>query len=89
MQACSGRSGDVGRIEWYVVPGLVLDGAIKWGVWDAPHTIYLTREVVHHTDGRPAWQPWAVATVKHEMLHDLTGPAHGAVFDRCGVRDPR
>lgn len=88
MEQCSGARGNWGRIEWYIVPTdeLYLDGKRKLGVWSEPHTIYLAAEVVQHTDGRPPWQPWARVTVMHEMLHDLTGPDHGPVFDQCGVR---
>ncbi len=88
MEACSGRTGDWTRIRWFVVPTdeLVLDGRPKQGVWRDPHTVYLAAVVVQPSDGRPAWQPWTQRVVKHEMLHDLTGPEHGAVFDRCDVR---
>lgn len=90
MEHCSGRSADLARVIWYVSPTLEVRNAPAWGAWQHPHLIYLASEVVSHTDGRPPWQPWAQAVVKHEMLHDLTGTtSHGPAFDRCGVREIR
>ena len=88
IERCSGRTGHWTRIRWFVVPTdeLVLEGRPKYGVWSDPHTVYLATVVVQPTDGKPPWQPWTQRVVQHEMLHDLTGPEHGAVFDRCGVR---
>lgn len=83
MEACSGRSGDPGRVAWYAVPpdsGAFFrwDGAARAGLWVRPHAIYLAA-------------PYAAdpLLIQHEMLHDLlqTG-THPDAFTRCGVRYP-
>ena len=87
-QACSGLTGDLQDIEWYVVPADSAGGF--WcedgpdhacaGEWVAPHSIYLAGPNRTYPQGYSA-DEW---TVRHEMLHDLVGRAgHPPVFDQC------
>lgn len=81
IETCSGLSGDWRRVEWYVVPAgqIVWDGTHYSGVWQPPHTIYISDVVLEHLDRY-------ATTVKHEMLHDLRGRGgHPPVFETCGV----
>lgn len=60
------REGDFEEITWRLVPGAGWydwsQGGFVWGLWSAPHTIYLASAY--------ASQPWLV---RHEMIHDLRG----------------
>jgi hypothetical protein len=91
VEQCSGLSGDLARVEWYVVPceageagfpcEVTADG-LCGGEWLPPHTILL--------GGPNQILPGGYAddefTVKHEMLHDLTGSAdHPDLFTNCHV----
>jgi hypothetical protein len=85
---CSGLTGDLRQVEWYVVPA-ERDGGF-WcadgpdhtcaGEWVAPNSVYLAGPSRTYPDGYAA-DEW---TVRHEMLHDLVGqPGHPPVFDDC------
>ena len=85
---CSGLTGDLQDVEWYVVPA-DSDGGF-WcedgpdhtcaGEWVAPHSIYLAGPNKSYPQGYAA-DEW---TVRHEMLHELVGrPGHPRVFDDC------
>lgn len=87
-EACSGLTGALDDVDWYVVPA-DSDGGF-WcedgpdhtcaGEWVAPHAIYLAGPNRTYPDGY-AVDEW---TVRHEMLHDLVGrPGHPPVFDDC------
>jgi hypothetical protein len=87
-QECSGLTGDLQQVDWFVVPADG-DGGF-WcedgpdhtcaGEWVAPHAIYLAGPGKAYPQGY-AVDEW---TVKHEMLHDLVGqPGHPDVFDEC------
>ena len=75
-QACSGLSGDLGRVEFYVVPGVdafpTKEGA-KVGLWTREGNstrIVIAGNFVDHE-----------MVVRHEMLHDLLGrEGHPAEF---------
>lgn len=72
MEQCSGKTGDMNRVQWFQVAKLdTPDGKFHTGWWESPHAIYLTQ-----------FDSWIV---KHEMLHDLTqSPVHGPIFAACG-----
>jgi hypothetical protein len=67
-EACSGRSGDLRAVRWYVVPDvqtIEVDGARYDGFWfSGPDRIVLAD--AHRLDG---------LLVRHEMLHSLLGKA--------------
>lgn len=84
ISECSGESGDINEVRFYVVvrPLLLLgnafpcgNGLVCNGLWEAPHDITLA--------------PGHVGTetlVKHEMLHELIRVAgHPPVFAECDV----
>jgi hypothetical protein len=60
MQACSARSGDFSRINWYTAGTIIGGDAIARGSWAAPHDISIVRGFED-----------AALTVQHEMLRDL------------------
>lgn len=65
---CSGRTGDLHRIRWFVVPGdgFACPGGECVGRWQDGHDIYISE----------AWLDNEMV-VRHEMLHDLLGkPGH-------------
>jgi hypothetical protein len=89
VEQCSGVTGDVGRINWYVVPcqegetgfrcEVTPDGLCA-GQWRAPHLIELAgpNRIFPHGYVDDEW------TVKHEMLHDLLGTVdHPKAFGDC------
>jgi hypothetical protein len=87
-EECSGLTGDLQRVDWFVVPA-DSDGGF-WcadgpdytcaGEWVAPHSIYLAGPSRTYPVGYVA-DEW---TVKHEMLHDLVGrPGHPTPFADC------
>jgi hypothetical protein len=91
VEQCSGLSGDLARIDWYVVPcqagesgfpcEVTADG-LCGGEWIPPHTILLggPNEVLASGYADDEF------TVKHEMLHDLTGSVeHPDLFKTCHV----
>lgn len=59
-EACSGESGDFGRVRWYTAVAINYDGGFARGVWLPPHDVVVL-------SGYEAHEP----TVRHEMLHDL------------------
>ena len=76
VEQCTDLRADMSRIAWFHVdacfdPG---DGECHYGMWLAPHTIYLALPDVE----------WLV---KHEMLHDLTnGAGHDhPLFLECDI----
>ena len=75
MEICLGRSGDFSRVTWYSVPdsGLHYNGEPAYGVWDAPHSIYIEEGMLQNR-----------YVLKHEMIHDLlqTGK-HSPIFFTC------
>jgi hypothetical protein len=89
VEQCSGLSGDLGRVAWYVVPcaegepGFQCDATpdgLCGGEWIPPHTILLGGP----NSVLPAGYADDEFTVKHEMLHDLTGNAeHPDLFKNC------
>ena len=79
-QACSGRTGKLSDIEWYVVPGatsLNVDGGDVAAYWSPDHnTIVLAGE--SQMDG---------GIVRHEMLHSLLyggGHPRALFLETCG-----
>jgi len=91
VEQCSGLSGDLGRVEWYVVPcetgepGFECEATpdgLCGGEWLPPHTILLAGP----NDVLPGGYAADEFTVKHEMLHDLAGSAeHTDLFKNCHV----
>lgn len=61
-EACSGLSGDFGRIHWNVIPGYSFPckSGTCAGHWESDHQIYIASD---WTDNE--------MVVRHEMLHDL------------------
>ena len=89
VEQCAGVTGDMDRINWYVVPcaegetgfrcDVTADGVCA-GEWRAPHVIELAGPNRIFPEGY-ADDEW---TVKHEMLHDLLGrPDHPPAFKNC------
>ena len=81
LASCSGRSGDMTRIEWWQATSITVNKQIVLGQWERPHRITLVDFYVENED-----------IVKHEMVHDLLDgdPDHrDGAWDRCDVRDPR
>ena len=83
VEACSGLSGDMARIQWYAVPqsAFYVGKTLTFGVWTPPHTIYVAEWAKDDSLGH-------YLTVRHEMLHDLLGggaegQAHPPVFRTC------
>ncbi len=77
-EECSGRSGDLPRIEWYLASSIVADGKLARARWSPPHDIVVVQG--NQTEER---------LIRHEMLHDLLGgdPGHeGEVWDVCDLR---
>jgi hypothetical protein len=80
MEACSGRTGDLSRVNWFVVPNAKWfgrEGVAYDGYWfEYHHEIILASAYVQDS-----------LVVRHEMLHDLlddgTHPPEYFV-DRCG-----
>ena len=78
VEACSGRRGEISRIQWHESP----DGALgprMMGEWLPDHDVYLVHFVVTHE---------LQASVQHEMLHDLLGgdAQHlSPIWARCGL----
>jgi hypothetical protein len=89
VEQCSGLSGDIDRVSWYVVPCIDGESGFKCdvtqeglcaGEWRAPHVISLGGPNRFFPDGYVD-DEW---TVKHEMLHDLLGRAdHPKEFTSC------
>ena len=83
VQNCSHLSGDMTRVQWYVVRGTLTFpcayGACR-GLWAAPHNIYLSDAAADDLFAENFF------TVKHEILHDLVGrTGHPPVFQQCGL----
>lgn len=77
VQACSGREGELELIRWFEANVLHFDGVSAFGLWRAPHDIFLA--VGSRGDE---------FVVKHEMLHDLLSgdPGHAAsAWRACGL----
>ncbi len=89
VEGCARLTGDLGRVDWYVVPADPTAGGfycedgpdhVCAGEWAEPHSIYLAGPSPAYPTGY-ASDEW---TVKHEMLHDLVGrPGHPQEFDYC------
>jgi hypothetical protein len=89
VEQCSGVTGDLSRISWYVVPcedgeaGFKCDvtpNGLCAGEWRSPHVIELAgpNRIFRQGYLDDEW------TVKHEMLHDLLGRAdHARAFKDC------
>lgn len=60
VEDCSGLSGDMGRIQWFLALSVEGDGVVARARWSPPHDIILVRGY----EDDPA-------VVRHEMLHDL------------------
>jgi hypothetical protein len=92
LEACSGLSGNLSRIAWYEVPSTPgvwgFQCGDHWyevclGEWRSSHQIWLAGP----SDAYPGGHVYDEFTVKHEMLHDLTGSAqHGPLFSACVKR---
>lgn len=91
VEACSGVTGDLSRVDWYVVPcadgetgfrcDVTPDGLCA-GEWHSPHMVRLAGPNSIFPDGYVDDE----YTVKHEMLHDLLGRAdHPDEFRDCHV----
>lgn len=81
VETCSGLSGKMSRVQWFVVPGYEIEcnGLSCSGLWVSPHKIYLSESIVH--DSLRDY-----STVRHEILHDLLQrPGHPAQFEKCGL----
>lgn len=59
-ETCSGRSGRVERIEWFLATSIVSNGALAFGAWTPPHQIVIVSGFENDE-----------TIVRHEMLHDL------------------
>ena len=89
VEQCSGVTGAIDRVSWYVVPCAAGEAGFKCdvtpdglcaGEWRAPHEISLAGPNRFFPEGY-ADDEW---TVKHEMLHDLLGtPDHPEAFRTC------
>lgn len=89
VEQCSGLSGDLGRVDWYVMPCEAGESGFQCeatpdglcgGEWLPPHTIVLGGP----NNVLPGGYADDEFTVKHEMLHDLTGNAeHPDLFKNC------
>ena len=76
-ESCSGATGDLAAIDWYLATGISSDAVSAFGLWLPPHEIVLVRGF---EDSR--------FTVRHEMLHDLLrgDPEHeDPAWTRCGL----
>jgi hypothetical protein len=79
-RACSGRTGALSSVQWYVVPRahlIFLDGQAADGYWSAGSNRIVLAGAAQ-MDG---------AIVRHEMLHALIqhpGHARGEYLERCG-----
>jgi hypothetical protein len=79
-EACSGLSGDLSSVSWYVVPGVGtvnLDGKQVTGYWS-----YASNRIVLAGTAKPIG-----ADVRHEMLHALIkarGHPRGKFLQGCG-----
>ena len=79
-EVCSGRTGDLDRIHWYVVPNTIsfdFRGTSYNGYWWDTHDIVLGSVWLDRPE-----------VVRHEMLHDLLNSGeHPAEFfkERCGA----
>jgi hypothetical protein len=80
VEACSGRSGDLGHVQWYVMPyGRLEIGGVEYdGYWfgEGNRVILLWSKMNHGP------------TVRHEMLHALLGTGrHPREYfnDRCAA----
>lgn len=80
LEACSGRQGDFGAIDWYVLPDthdFTVNGTSFWGYWEkSGNRIFLAsawaddKKLVMHEE-------------MHALLQDSTHPAH-FFNDVCG-----
>ncbi len=63
-EACAGLTGDLGRVEFAIVPGQAFACPTGWcvGRWEPGHRIYLAGDYVGNE-----------LVVRHEMLHELLG----------------
>jgi len=80
ISTCAGRSGDLGRIDWWQASSITVNKRIVRGQWQQPHRITLVSFYIDSEN-----------VVKHEMLHDLLDgdPEHrDASWDVCGVKTP-
>jgi hypothetical protein len=85
VESCSGWTGDIALVHWYLVPGerFSCNGAFCNGLWESPHNIYLSDVAAHDLDGDNYF------TVRHEILHELVRqPGHPPVFSQCHLLRP-
>lgn len=79
VEACSGRSADLLRVQWFAVPGrdIVVDGQAYHGYWiGRPDRIYIAEQ-----------SRLAGPLVRHEMLHAIAaegGHSRDLYLERCG-----
>ena len=79
-QACSGLSGDLASVSWYVVPGastVPLNGQMVDGYWSLASNRIVIAEAARMSGGK----------VRHEMLHALIkgrGHPRGKFLADCG-----
>jgi hypothetical protein len=77
VQHCSGGTGDMARISWYLARAVEGDSRVARGRWSPPHDIILVKGY----EDDPA-------VVRHEMLHDLLDGDRlhsGPEWTACGV----
>jgi len=80
VEACSGVSGNMDVIRWFMVQGGSFLCGLHFcdGLWVSPHNIYLSDLAAHDLQGDN------YLTVRHEMLHELIRkPGHPPVFSQC------
>lgn len=81
VEACSGRTGDMERVNWFVVPNskwFTIRGVAYDGYWFE----------YHHEIVLPSANVKDSLVVRHEMLHDLLNDGeHPREYfvERCGV----
>ncbi|MBK9065724.1 MAG: hypothetical protein IPL76_02420 [Gemmatimonadetes bacterium] len=67
-EQCSGRTGNIARVQWFKVPGHAFEcptGSCA-GRWEDNHSIYVAEDWLEHE-----------MVVRHEMLHELlNGSGH-------------
>ena len=60
VEACSSKSGDLGRVRWYEASEMVVRGESVLGLWEPHHDITVLNTLKEEAP-----------ILRHEMLHDL------------------
>jgi hypothetical protein len=77
VEACSSMSNDFELVRWYEAQGIVIQGDVVLGFWEAPHDITILSNAKEND-----------FVVRHEMLHDLLSgdPDHQhEAWSQCGL----